>query len=107
MSRDLAGLSLDLFLLGHAHLTGDRAGDGYAFERRVRAYLNAAAMPHASEFRVFGRRTLSGLHHQLDEQTRCPDALVIGGRRAGAGLVLLAATAKSSGTKPLRANALA
>ena len=78
MSRDLAGLSLDLFLLGHAHLTGDRAGDGYAFERRVRAYLNAAAMPHASEFRVFGRRTLSGLHHQLDEQTRCPDALVIG-----------------------------
>jgi hypothetical protein len=74
----LAGLCLDLFLLGHAHLAAGEAGDGLGFERRVRGHLDQHGLPTAAGFRVFGRRSLSGLYHQLDEQTSCQQALVVG-----------------------------
>lgn len=87
MTSNLATLALDLFLLGHAHLEAGESGDGFAFERRVRAYLQTHAMPHAGGFRVFGRHTMSGLYHQLDEQTSCADALVVGEWKAYKGLI--------------------
>jgi hypothetical protein len=74
----LAGLCLDLFLLGHAHLADGEVGDGLGFERRVRGHLDQRGLPTAAGFRVFGRRSLSGLYHQLDEQTSCPQALIVG-----------------------------
>ena len=74
----LAALCLDFFLLSHAHLAAGLAGQGAAFERRVRAHLNALGLPNGGGFRVFGRRSMSGIYHQLDEQTACGDALVIG-----------------------------
>lgn len=83
----LASLCLDLFLLGHAHLAAGQAGDGAAFERRVRAHLDAIGLPDARGFRVFGRRSLSGIYHQLDEQTACLDALVVGEWKAYRGQI--------------------
>src|SRR5687768_17019322 len=74
----LGALCLDLFLLAHAHVSAGEAGLGAAFERRVRRHLNALGLPNASGFRVFGKRSLSGLYHQLDERTSCQDALVVG-----------------------------
>lgn len=74
----LAGLCLDLFLMGHAHLASGQAGDGFGFERRVRSHLDALGLPTSRDFRVFGRRSLSGIYHQLDEQTSCREALVVG-----------------------------
>lgn len=87
MTSGLSALSLDLFLLGHAHLQAGEIGDGYAFERRVRHHLQVQGMQHAGGFRVFGRRTLSGLYHQLDQQTRCVDALVVGEWKAYRGAI--------------------
>lgn len=83
----LAGLCLDLFLLGHAHLAAGQAGEGAAFERRVRRHLNGAGLPDARGFRIFGRRSLSGLYHQLDEQTACKNALVVGEWKAYRGRI--------------------
>jgi hypothetical protein len=74
----LGALCLDLFLLGHAHLPAGQAGDGAGFEHRVRDYLDATGLPNASGFRVFGRRSHSGIYHQLDEQTMCTHAGVVG-----------------------------
>ncbi len=74
----LAQLTLDLFLLAHAHRDAGQAGDGFGFERRVRTHLRAASMPHGLDFRVLGRHSLSGLYHQIDEQTACDQALVVG-----------------------------
>lgn len=81
----LSQLSLDLFLLAHAHLAAGQAGDGFAFERRVRTHLQSASMPHGLDFRVLGRHTLSGLYHQIDEQTMCDQALVVGEWKAHTG----------------------
>ena len=83
----LAELCLDLFLLGHAHLGAGQVGEGGAFERRVRAHLADAGLPNALGFRVFGRRSVSRLYHQLDEQTRCSDALVVGEWKTYAGRI--------------------
>lgn len=85
--RTLAELCLDLFLLGHAHLAAGQAGEGAAFERRVRAHLGNLGQPDGRGFRVLGRRSLSGLYHQLDEQTRCADALVVGEWKAHSGRI--------------------
>lgn len=84
---NLAVLSRDLFLLGHAHLEAEESGDGFAFERRVRDYLQINGMRHEGGFHMFGRHTVSGLHHQLDEQTSCTDALVVGEWKAYKGLI--------------------
>lgn len=81
----LAQLTLDLFLLGHAHREAGQAGDGFAFERRVRTHLRSSSMPHGLDFRVLGRHTLSGLYHQIDEQTACDQALVVGEWKAHTG----------------------
>ena len=81
----LAELCLDLFLLGHAHLAAGAAGDGAGFERRVRTHLNTIGLPDARGFRVLGRHSLSGLYHQLDEQTGCSEALIIGEWKAYTG----------------------
>lgn len=83
----LSGLALDLFLLGHAHLAAGQAGHGNAFEHRVRDHLDAAGMPDARGFRVFGRKSLSGLYHQLDEETACSDAVVVGEWKAYRGRI--------------------
>jgi hypothetical protein len=83
----LADLCLDLFLLGHAHLAAGLAGDGFAFERRVRNYLSVSGLPDARGFRFLGRRSLSGLYHQLDEQTACDEAVVIGEWKAWSGRI--------------------
>ncbi|MDZ5661400.1 hypothetical protein SFC79_06440 [Nocardioides sp. S-58] len=83
----LGALCLDLFLLGHAHLAAGHAGDGFGFERRVRAHLNATGEPNPAGFRVFGRRSLSGIYHQLDEQTRCAQAAVVGEWKAYTGQI--------------------
>lgn len=85
--KTLAELSLDLFLLGHAHLAAGQAGQGPAFERRVREYLNAHGLPDARGFRVFGARSASGIYHQLDEQTACDESLVIGEWKAHSGQI--------------------
>lgn len=81
----LAQLALDLFLLGHAHREAGQAGDGFAFERRVRTHLQTSSMPHGLDFRVLGRHSLSGLYHQIDEQTACDQALVVGEWKAHTG----------------------
>ncbi len=78
MTGTLSSLCLDLFLLGHAHVEAGEVGDGFAFERRVREHLQQLGMPHAGGFRVFRGSSLSGLYHQLDEQTDCGPALIIG-----------------------------
>jgi hypothetical protein len=83
----LAQLCEDLFLLGHAHLAAGVMGDGAGFERRVRGHLDALGLPNARGFRVLGRRTISGLYHQIDEQTHCADALVIGEWKAYSGVI--------------------
>ncbi len=83
----LSSLCLDLFLLGHAHLAAGRAGRGFEFERRVRGHLGALGLPDAREFRVLDRRSLSGMYHQLDEQTDCGQALVIGEWKAWIGQI--------------------
>ena len=83
----LAQLCTDLFLLGHAHLAAGVVGDGAGFERRIRAHLDAMGLPNASGFRVLGRRSISGLYHQIDEQTGCGDALVIGEWKAYSGCI--------------------
>ncbi|MGI8778086.1 MAG: hypothetical protein ACR2LJ_12080 [Acidimicrobiales bacterium] len=83
----LAQLCEDLFLLGHAHLAAGVVADGAGFERRVRAHLDAMGLPNARGFRVLGRRSISGLYHQLDEQTQCTDALVIGEWKAYSGVI--------------------
>lgn len=83
----LASLCLDLFLLGHAHVEAGQAGEGFAFERRVRRHLDAIGLPNARGFRVFGHRSISGLYHQLDEQTACHDSLVIGEWKAYSGQI--------------------
>lgn len=77
-SRTLASLCRDLFLLGHAHVAAGQAGEGAAFEHRVREHLDRLGMPNATGFRVLGRHSVSGLYHQLDEQTRCDEVLVVG-----------------------------
>jgi hypothetical protein len=81
----LARLSLDLFLLGHAHLAAGEAGNGVGFERRIRSHLDLIGLPNARGFRIFGRRSLSGIYHQLDEQTACDEALVVGEWKAYTG----------------------
>lgn len=83
----LSALSLDLFLLGHAHLAAGQTGDGAGFERRIRRHLDAAGLPNASGFRIFGRRSLSGIYHQIDEQTSCKQAGVIGEWKAYTGQI--------------------
>lgn len=85
--NSLSALCLDLFLLGHAHLEAGQAGQGAAFERRVRGHLDVIGQPDARGFRVFGRRSLSGIYHQLDEQTACTDALVVGEWKAYTGQI--------------------
>jgi hypothetical protein len=87
MTGAFSSLCLDLFLLGHAHLEAGEAGDGRAFERRVRDHLQGLSMPHAAGFRVFGRQSLSGLYHQLDEQTNCGPVHVVGEWKAYRGLI--------------------
>jgi hypothetical protein len=74
----LAELCLDMFLLGHAHLADDEVGDGFGFERRIRGHLDRQGLRSAAGFRVFGPRGVSGLYHQIDEQTSCDQALVVG-----------------------------
>lgn len=81
----LARLTLDLFLLAHAHIAAGQAGDGFAFERRVRTHLQDHSLPHSLGFRVLGRHSLSGLYHQIDEQTACDQALVVGEWKAHTG----------------------
>ncbi|MFN2503678.1 MAG: hypothetical protein ABR540_05505 [Acidimicrobiales bacterium] len=83
----LAQLCGDLFLLGHAQLAAGVVGDGFGFERRVRVHLDAMGLPDARGFRVLGRRSISGLYHQIDEQTDCGDALVIGEWKAYSGYI--------------------
>lgn len=83
----LAELTLDLFLLGHAHLAAGQAGEGFAFERRVRRHLDVSGFVDSRGFRVFGRRSLSGLYHQIDEQTACVNAVVVGEWKAYRGTV--------------------
>src|SRR5688500_16957759 len=83
----LAALCLDFFLLGHAHVAAGLAGQGAAFEARVRDHLNTIGLPNARGFRVFGRRSVSGLYHQLDEQTACHGAMVIGEWKAYRGAI--------------------
>jgi hypothetical protein len=83
----LASLSRDLFLLGHAHVAAGQAGEGSAFERRVRDHLDYLGLPNASGFRVLGRHSISGIYHQLDEQTKCGEALVIGEWKAYRGTI--------------------
>lgn len=83
----LAGLCLDLFLLGHAHLATGHAGDGAGFERRVRRHLDAIGLPNGSGFRIFGRRSLSGIHHQIDEMTACSQVAVVGEWKAFTGQI--------------------
>ncbi len=81
----LASLCLDLFLLGHAHLAAGQAGDGFGLERRIRRHLDATGHLNAAGFRVFGRRNMSGIYHQLDEQTRCARVAVVGEWKAHTG----------------------
>lgn len=83
----LSALSLDLFLLGHAHLAAGTTGDGLGFERRIRQHLNAISLPNASGFRIFDRHSLSGIYHQIDEQTSCKQAGVIGEWKAYTGQI--------------------
>jgi hypothetical protein len=83
----LGALCLDLFLLGHAHLAAGHAGDGAGLERRIRAHLDATGESNPHGFRVFGRRSLSGIYHQLDEQTRCSRAAVVGEWKAYTGQI--------------------
>ena len=83
----LGALCLDLFLLGHAHLAAGHAGDGAGLERRIRAHLDAKGESNPHGFRVFGRRSLSGIYHQLDEQTRCARAAVVGEWKAYTGQI--------------------
>lgn len=83
----LSALCLDLFLLGHAHLAAGQAGEGAAFERRVRSHLDMLGLPDARGFRVFCRRSLSGMYHQLDEQSACHGALVVGEWKAYTGRI--------------------
>lgn len=73
----LSSLTLDIFLLAHAHLQEDQAGEGAAFERRIRHHLISHGLPDARTFRVFSGASLSGLYHQIDEQTKCEDVLVV------------------------------
>lgn len=87
MSDTLTSLTLDLFLLGHAHLAAGQAGDGYGFEQRVRSHLDGLGFPAGDGFRVLGRRSLSGLYHQFDTQTACGDALVVGEWKAYRGTI--------------------
>lgn len=87
MTGRLSSLCLDLFLLSHAHLAEGESGDGFALERRIRNYLEATGLPNASGFRVFGRRGISGLYHQIDEQTDCGQATVIGEWKAYRGQI--------------------
>jgi hypothetical protein len=68
-------------------MAAGEAGLGAAFERRIRAHLNLLGLANAAGFRVFGRRTVSGLYHQLDEQTACCDALVIGEWKSYRGII--------------------
>ena len=82
-----AALTLDLFLLGHAHLAAGQAGEGTQFERRVKEHLQQLGLPSGGGFRVLGRRSLSGLYHQLDEQTDCGHALVVGEWKAYRGVI--------------------
>ena len=82
-----AQLCADFFLLCHAHLAAGIVGDGSGFERRVRGHLDAMGLPDARGFRVLGRRSISGLYHQIDEQTGCGDALVIGEWKAYSGRI--------------------
>jgi hypothetical protein len=83
----LANLCLDLFLLGHAHIAAGQAGQGAQFERRVRAHLNMTGLAKGPGFRVFGRRSQSGIYHQIDEQTACDDAMVVGEWKAYGGQI--------------------
>lgn len=83
----VADLCLDLFLLGHDYLAAGHAGDGAGFEARIRAHLDASGYPNPAGFRVFGRRSLSGIYHQLDEQTRCTQAVVVGEWKAYTGQI--------------------
>lgn len=83
----LAALCLDFFLLSHAHLAAGLAGQGAAFERRIRGHLDALGLPNTGGFRVFGRRSMSGIYHQIDEQTSCANALVIGEWKAYQGQI--------------------
>jgi hypothetical protein len=77
MPTTLADLCRSLFLIGHLHVRSGQAGDGAAFEKRARQFLDDIGLPDARGFRVLGRRSCSGLYHQLDEQTRSDDALVV------------------------------
>jgi hypothetical protein len=83
----LAGLCLDLFLAAHAHLAAGRCGDGRGLERRIADYLDQSGMPNSNGFRVFGRGSLSGIYHQLDEQTTCTRAHVAGEWKAYTGQI--------------------
>jgi hypothetical protein len=83
----LADLCLDLFLLGHAHLAAGQAGDGVAFERRVRDHLDTVALSHGTGFRIFPRRSTSGIYHQLDEEITCAQACVVGEWKAYTGQI--------------------
>lgn len=87
MSCSLASLVLDLFLLGHSHVAEGEAGKGLEFERRVRAHMTRVGLLNASGFTVFGRKSISGLYHQLDEQTACTNALVVGEWKAYRGKI--------------------
>ncbi|WP_132112574.1 hypothetical protein [Actinocrispum wychmicini] len=78
---------MDLFLLAHAHLAAGQDGNGAALERRIRAHLVSTRLPHTPGWRVFGHRSLSGLYHQIDEQTQCHQALVIGEWKAYTGRI--------------------
>ncbi len=84
---DLAELALDLFLLGHEYRSRGLAGDGFGFERLVRSHLDGRGMPNSSGFRVFGQHSLSGLYHQIDEQTRCEQVHVVGEWKAYRGRI--------------------
>lgn len=74
-------------MLGHAHLAEGQAGDGAGFEKRVGSHLEALALPNARGFRIFGRRSLSGIYHQLDTQTTCDEALIVGEWKAYSGRI--------------------
>lgn len=83
----LAGLSLDLFLLGHAQLAAGQAGCGAAFERRVRNHLGTLGLPDARACAFLTGPSNAGLNHQIDEQTICRDARVIGEWKAHRGRI--------------------
>lgn len=74
----MAGLSLDLFLLGHAQMAAGQVGCGSSFERRVREHLGVLGLPDARSSAFLTGPSHSGLSHQLDEQTVCRDARIVG-----------------------------